>query len=81
MNNFEQNWKERQDAELRKAGFMPEALTEEQRNIIFQPDEAPENYHQDGEITSDQAYHYWIENLKRTGLSGIQINSAVKMNF
>ena len=66
---------------LTHAGFNPNELTKEQRDLIVQPSEAPENYHQDGEVTSKQAFSYWKQKLKNSGLSPHQINKAIKLNF
>ena len=39
------------DNELKQAGFNTDKLTQEQKDVITEPTEAPENYYCDGEIT------------------------------
>ena len=45
-------------------GFDKDKLSDEQIEIILQPEWAPENFHQDGEISPIQAERLWIHNLK-----------------
>jgi hypothetical protein len=67
--------------ELVMAGFIPEDLTDNQKNMILEPSEAPENYMCDGEITQKQAFSYWKQKLKKSGLTPAQVKKAVKHNF
>jgi hypothetical protein len=64
---------------LAKAGLTN--LTEDQEYIISEPNDAPENYHCDGEITSKQAYSRWVNRLKQSGLTPAQVKAAIKFNF
>lgn len=66
---------------LFKIGFNPNELTEEQRDLIIQPSEAPENYYQDGELTASQAFSWWKNKLQNSGLSPQQVQKAIKLNF
>lgn len=69
----------RQRAEaLAKAGLTN--LTEDQEYIITEPNDAPENYHCDGEISASQAYSRWRLKLKNCGLTPAQIKAAIKFN-
>ena len=54
-------------------------LTREQEDAIYEPSEAPENYHCDGEITAAQAKQRWIKNLANVGLNKSQIDRAKKL--
>ena len=68
------------DNELRKAGFNPDELTQEQKDVITEPTEAPENYYCDGEITPRQALTFWKQRLTRCGLTASQKKLAIKYN-
>ena len=69
------------DNQLRSGGFNPEELTDLQKNLILEPDNAPENYHCDGEITPKQAFASWKVRLKNSGLTNPQINKTIKFVF
>ena len=64
---------------LAQAGIY--GLTRQQEDAVMEPSEAPENYHCDGEISPDQAYDRWLDNLKRFGLNKDQVKRAVKLMF
>ena len=66
---------------LKNAGFNLNALTEEQKSLILQPLEAPENYMCDGEISGKVAFKIWINKLKELGLNSAIINQAIRFNF
>lgn len=68
------------DKDLKQVGLNPETLTDEQKEIILQPLDAPENYYQDGEIEEAEALEWWKWRLEKTGLSKIQITKAIKFN-
>ena len=51
-----------------KCGFNKDKLTDEQIEIIFQPDWGPENFHQDGEISPDEAKRLWVYELRALGV-------------
>ena len=53
---------------LDKCGFNKDKLTDEQIEIILQPEWGPENFHQDGEISPIQAERLWIQRLKSLGV-------------
>ncbi len=74
MNEFEK-W----DNEiLTKVGFNPEELTQNQKDVILEPVNAPENYMCDGEITSAQALVRYKRRLAESGLTQSQVRQAVK---
>jgi hypothetical protein len=54
---------------LKEMGFDYDKLTERQRYVILEPENAPENYYCDGEITSAQADAYYKRKLIDAGLS------------
>jgi hypothetical protein len=70
-----------QNDTLKQAGFNPKELTEDQKWVILEPIDAPENYHCDGEVTPDEAYDLWHLRLQRAGLDREQISKAIKLNF
>lgn len=70
-----------QNSQLKSGGFNPETLTEDQKGIILQPSEGPENFYCDGEISHKEALAWWIQKLKRSGLNQAQIKKAIKLNF
>jgi len=49
---------------LDKCGFNKDRLTDEQIEIIFQPEWGPENFYQDGEISPAEADRLWVQKLK-----------------
>ena len=61
------------DKELLMAGLAPDTLTEDQKDAILTPLEAPENYYHDGEIDENEAHEIWCEQMRETGLTRIQI--------
>jgi len=71
----------RKEREERLVKFGLTGLTEEQMDIISEPNDAPENYHCDGEISSAQAYSRWVGQLKNSGLTPAQVKSAIKFIF
>jgi hypothetical protein len=68
------------DKQLKEEGLDPKTLTKEQKEIILEPLDAPENYWQDGELNATEAHQWWCEQMKRTGLSREQISKAIKFN-
>jgi len=81
FNDWEAKHKIRVDEQLRTAGFNVEALTQDQKDLIMQPDEAPENFHMDGEISPRQALVIWKRKLNESGLSTRDVARAVKLHF
>jgi len=53
---------------LDTCGFNKDELTDEQIEIIFQPDWGPENFYQDGEIKPDEAKRLWVYELRALGV-------------
>jgi hypothetical protein len=80
-NDWEAKHKIRVDEKLRTAGFNVEALTQDQKDLIMQPDEAPENFYMDNEITPRQAFAFWKMKLHDSGLSPKDVQRAVKIHF
>ena len=62
-------------------GFDVLKLTDEQKNVILEPSEAPENYMMDGEISPKQAFGMWKKMLINTGLTASDVKKAIQMNF
>lgn len=75
------DYKKHQDRQLRNLGLDPEKLTEAQKEIVLQPDEAPENYHHDGEVSSSQARQIWRENMKRSGFTALEVHNLERKIF
>jgi len=75
---FERYRKEKEES-LKIAGLIN--LTEAQMDIISEPNDAPENYHCDGEITPKQAYSRWVNKLRNSGLTPAQVKLAIKFIF
>lgn len=69
------------DTKLKAHGFDVVKLTDEQKYLIEQPDEAPENFYQDGELNFKDALAWWKEQMKRAGLDAATIKKAVKYQF
>lgn len=66
---------------LRNADFDVSKLSDEQIDMILQPTEAPENFHQDGEVSLKVAANMWIKNLQRLKIPVDVINQAIRYNF
>jgi hypothetical protein len=64
--------------QLRNAGLDPDELTDDQRYLIMEPNEAPENFFCDGEITPEEADKNWIKRINNCGLSKLQVYKARK---
>lgn len=83
--NIMTDWKEKHDRYVREAltnaGFNVDSLTEEQKDLIMQPEDAPENFYCDGEISPRQAVAYWKQKLNNSGLSKEDVARAVKMQL
>lgn len=47
----------------------PLVVTPEQAILILEPDDAPENFYCDGEISHYEAMENWLGKLKRAGLN------------
>jgi len=69
-----------QDLALQKGGFDPTKLTKDQKDLILEPSDAPENFMCDGEITLKQATTYWIKRMYDAGLTAEQIKLAIQYN-
>ena len=52
--DYEEQMVEQREKTLMFAGFKPEDLSDEQKDVILEPEEAPENYSCDGEITEGE---------------------------
>lgn len=82
MSDFAKEHKKYQDIQVKNLGCNPADLTQAQIEIMLQPMDAPENYHQDGEINSKQAKQYWQEKMKRAGFTPLQVfNIARKIGI
>lgn len=67
--------------ELKRGGFNPDILSDDQKDLILQPTEAPENYMCDGEITPHQAFKTWCKRLRASGLNEAQFAKAINLHF
>ena len=64
---------------LKNLGIDPDKLNDEQKDIILQPLEAPENYAHDGELTPDEQFENWRYKLANCGLDLRDIHRAYKI--
>lgn len=62
-----------------RLGIDASKLTQNQVNTILLPDNAPEDYYQDGEITEKEAETNWFKLLVRSGLSNTDVAKAMKL--
>jgi hypothetical protein len=63
--------------ELKSMGYpKAEQLTDDQAELVILPSWGPENYYHDGEVTPAQAKTIWIQKLKDSGLTPLQIFHA-----
>lgn len=65
-----------QKEQIKALGFDPEKLNEDQKYILLEPSEAPENYMCDGEISPAQAKQRWTRKMKEAGFTEIEIMNA-----
>ena len=79
--DFEEQMAEQRERTLMFAGFKPEDLSDDQMDVILEPEEAPENYACDCEITESEARDRWRDRLEESGLSTVQVLKAVNYNF
>ena len=78
---WEQEMAEKNDKQLSAAGFDVSKLTAEQKDVILEPSNAPENYSQDGELNAKQAESAWTRNLENVGLNKEQVKRAKNMQL
>ena len=76
---FQEEYQAEIDAKLKANGFDVSKLTQQQKDIIVEPMEAPENYYQDGELDPKQAYANWVHQLQQYNLDGPDKLKAIKM--
>jgi hypothetical protein len=56
-------------AELKADKNFPLNVSPEQAVLILEPNHAPENFYQDGEISEFEAMENWLNKLKMAGLN------------
>lgn len=72
--DYEEYLEKHQRGSLKELGYDYEKLSPEQRELILQPSDAPENFHCDGEITPTQALANWKRRLKDAGFTPLEIH-------
>lgn len=65
-----------QNRQIQALGFIPQSLSKDMREILLQPLEAPENYHQDGEVSNMEARDIWASQMRKAGFTALQIFHA-----
>lgn len=78
--NYEQRYQRLVDNRLTHYGFDTSKLDINQKYLIVQPMDGPENYCADGEWTEEYAFSNWMSNLRRSGLEESDIQKALKLN-
>jgi len=84
MNVYEQYLKEygKECVDRLKADKkFPLAVTPTQAILILKPDDAPEDFHCDGEITPEEAMSDWKEQLANEGFNPMYVKIIVKYVF
>jgi len=66
---------------LKDEGFDTEALTDDQVNLIHEPNEAPENFHCDGEFSFNECFRMWVGRLNNAKVPLDVIKQSIKYNF
>jgi hypothetical protein len=66
---------------LKKAGFDIAKMTPEQMNLIFLPNDGPEVFYADGELSGEQAVRNWIQKLRQSGLNESEVRMAANLIF
>ena len=70
--------KKYQDEQLKALGLDPTKITDAQRDIVLQPMAAPENYHQDGEVSNAEAKNIWTTKMHYAGFTSMQTHKIIK---
>ena len=82
MNDFAKECRKFQEEQIKALGLDLAKLTQTQIDIVLQPSEAPENYHQDGEVTPAEAKQHWQNQMKRAGFTALEtFNIARKLGL
>ena len=79
MKDYAKEYQEARLRELEAVGLT--GLTEEQASVILEPQEAPENFYCDGEVSPMSAKKYWKQRLELSGLTPQQIKTAYYFIF
>jgi hypothetical protein len=73
---------EHNNEQIKFLGFDPEKLNEDQKYLLLEPSEAPENYMQDGELDKPQARAVWMKAMQRVGFTALEtFNTARKLKL
>jgi len=64
--------------EVISLGYNPDKLSKGQIDIMMEPNEAPENYACDGEISASQALRRWKSRLADEGFAPKEVRDLVK---
>lgn len=67
--------------QVKGGGLNPSNYTEDQKWLMTEPSNGPENFYCDGEINHTTAMARWKTRLRNSGLSEPEIKKCVKMNF
>lgn len=67
--------------QLKHLGLDPDKITDVQRDIVLQPDEAPENYAHDGEYGEKENRRIWKQRMLETGFAPDQVNILERKIF
>jgi len=81
ISNLSNKYEESVNENLLMVGFDVANLTEQQKDLIVQPKDAPENYYMDGEVTPEQAFEIWKKRLNASGFNAKDVQRAVDFNF
>lgn len=79
--DYEAKHRKSVDEALSKAGFDLSKLTQAQKDIIMEPNEAPENFYQDGEVDHKEAARGWVRRMRDAGMGHDDIKRAAKFIF
>ena len=72
--NYEEYLEKHQRTALAELEYDYDKLSPEQRELILQPSDAPENFHCDGEITPNEALANWKRKLKASGFTALEVH-------
>lgn len=78
QSEFDANYEKYQKGQIEALGFDPDKLTADQKDILLQPMDAPENYHHDGEVSSSEAKQIWSAKMKKAGFTPLKISIVAK---
>lgn len=81
LENFKVKYLKDLKERLSAKGFDVDKYDDNVIHLLVEPNEAPENFHCDGEVTFRQAATSWVNRLKKSGVTQKDVVRALEYNF